>query len=202
MNNDDLIGIIRIFGITLKKESPVDEEIKAAEVTLRSSSIALSGKLVGKTLQIELGSMLRIPIDNLPMQIISALKRASVFANPKFYELQRLRFSTWKTPRYISCGELDGNDLLLPRGCLEKVVDITNEAGGDLSLIYNRIENSGIKLKFKGELTEQQILAVTEMKKHEIGVLVAPPGAGKTVMACELIAHHSQRTLILPIENN
>jgi superfamily II DNA or RNA helicase len=197
MNNEDLIRIIRKFGTTLEKETAIEEEIKAAEDNLKSSSVDLSGKLAGKRLQIELGAMLRIAIDALPMQITSALKRTSVFANPKFYELQKLRFSTWKTPRYISCGEIDGNDLLLPRGCLQKVVDIINQASGDLSFIDKRIENSSIKLKFNGELTEQQTLAVAEMKKHEIGVLVAPPGGGKTVMACELIAHHGQRTLIL-----
>ena len=197
IGNDNLITVLQEFGATLEKEPLTEEEVRAAEVFLSLSSIDLAGKLMGKTLRVVLGSMLRIPTIILPARIISALKSTSVFANPKFFELQRLRFSTWKTPRYISCGEIDGNDLLLPRGCLEKIMDIILEAGGNLSLIDERTDNSGIKIKFKGDLTEQQTLAVTEMKKHEIGVLVAPPGAGKTVMACELIAHHGQRTLIL-----
>lgn len=53
------------------------------------------------------------------------------------------------------------------------------------------------RFMFGGVLRPQQADAVAAMVEHELGVLVAPPGAGKTVMACAVIAHHSVPTLVI-----
>jgi superfamily II DNA or RNA helicase len=54
-----------------------------------------------------------------------------------------------------------------------------------------------VNFEFKGVLRAQQHAAVADLVDHELGVLVAPPGAGKTVMACAVIAHHDTPALVV-----
>jgi superfamily II DNA or RNA helicase len=141
--------------------------------------------------------MLSIDISCLPSRLITALKRTATFANPKFFELQRLRFSTWKTPRYIFCGELTEYRLKLPRGNLDEVMAILQKAGSKIVLQDARVEPESIDTHFIGRLMDVQESALAQIENHDIGVLVAPPGSGKTVIACALIGKRKVRTLIL-----
>jgi superfamily II DNA or RNA helicase len=50
---------------------------------------------------------------------------------------------------------------------------------------------------FHGALTEIQQQAVNELLKHDIGIFVAPPGSGKTVVGAHLVADRQCSTLVL-----
>nr|BFE63966.1 hypothetical protein GCM10020063_084920 [Dactylosporangium thailandense] len=49
----------------------------------------------------ELGAPLSLDATQLTPAALSTFKHAASMANPKFYELQRLRKSTWDTPRFV-----------------------------------------------------------------------------------------------------
>ena len=49
----------------------------------------------------------------------------------------------------------------------------------------------------KVELSPEQERAFEALAREDLGVFVAPPGAGKTVLACALIAHHDVPTLVI-----
>jgi superfamily II DNA or RNA helicase len=129
--------------------------------------------------------------------LLAKLKHLASLHNPLFYERQRLRLSTHQTPRLIRCYEDDLTHLHLPRGLLGQVEDAVAQAGSRLSIEDRRRQPDRLPLEFHAELTPLQQPAVKAMLAHENGVLVAPPGSGKTVMACALIAERKLPTLIL-----
>ncbi|MFC4110635.1 DEAD/DEAH box helicase family protein [Micromonospora zhanjiangensis] len=119
-------------------------------------------------------------------------------ANPKFYELQRLRKSTWDTPRFIRGYDLTLDDrLVLPRGLRHTIAAIVEHAGSRLAVTDGRNPGCEIDTAFTAELTTKQSTAVGALLAHDDGVLVAPPGSGKTVMACAVIAERGTSTLVL-----
>jgi superfamily II DNA or RNA helicase len=54
-----------------------------------------------------------------------------------------------------------------------------------------------LNVRFEGRLTAVQKKAARALRREDIGVLVAPPGVGKTVIGIYLIAARSRNTLVL-----
>lgn len=181
----------------VKQNDVSDNAMLVDEMIFSSESSPKSVNLDMKEIIISLGGMIRIPIEGLPSRLITSLKKTSSFANPEFYKRQRMRMSTYEVPRFLFSGELTNEEIILPRGVLDKVKEILRKAKAQVVISEERAKGKKLKISFKGELRGQQSDAVAEIFKSDIGVLQAPPGAGKTVMACSLIAKRKVATLIL-----
>jgi len=150
-----------------------------------------------KQIRCALGARVSLEKSGMPPWMLSQMKHLASFHNPKFYERQKLRLSTFQIPRLVKCYEEDIYHVHLPRGILEEIRQIAKEAGSELSVVDERSNLEKLSFQFRGSLTQSQESAVKNLLAHEIGVLVAPPGAGKTVMACCVAAKRNLPTLIL-----
>ena len=172
-------------------------DVKLTERTLDSISKKLELEEYNDTINIRLAEQVFIQIDELPDALIGALRRTATFANPEFCKKQRMRFSTWDTPRFICCSDNMGSEMSIPRGRLDECIKISNDIGASINIFDERAKYKRIKVKFAGELRADQKKAMKEISKFDTGVLVAPPGVGKTVMGCHIIAKRKTPTLIL-----
>jgi superfamily II DNA or RNA helicase len=145
-----------------------------------------------------LKSGLEVDMADLAPESLSTLKHASSLVNPKFYELMRLRKSTYGTPRFIQgYNETLQNTLVVPRGLRAMISDIVTASGSRLEVIDEREGGTEIEVILHTTLRDEQAEAVGAMLAHDDGVLVAPPGTGKTVMACAIIAERAVSTVVL-----
>lgn len=150
-----------------------------------------------KSVPARAGAMLTIDRVGLPPDIVSALKHLASLHNPEFYEKERLRLSTWNTPRFIRCYRENLGQLLVPRGLREKAEKLVADAGSALVVAEAHQEFDAIEVAMRSTLTAEQRVAADALAAHKLGMLVAPPGSGKTVVGCALISRHRVPTLVI-----
>ena len=143
------------------------------------------------------GAMLAIDHIGVPPALVAALKHLASLHNPEYYEKERLRFSTWNTPRFLRCYRETIGELLLPRGITDLAARMVADAGSNLEVTDACSSPKSIDVTLRAELSNRQRCALDALIPHHLGVLVAPPGSGKTVIACGVIAHRRLPTLIV-----
>ncbi len=181
-------------GEAITDETPT---IEREELILESSRDDPLSLPVLPDWKVYLSDAVIIPTTNLPDGFLARLKGLATIPNPIFFEKQRQRFPTYNIPRCIFSGAINEDRIVLPRGCLEDVTELFAQCGSRIETEDRRLRANRIQLKFTGRLTHPQTQALKALRDHDWGVLVAPPGAGKTVIACALIGSRKTTSLIL-----
>ncbi|HEX6899904.1 MAG TPA: DEAD/DEAH box helicase family protein [Thermoanaerobaculia bacterium] len=186
-----------VIGVRLAE--PADEEESTPwkrRPSGRPRQVPISGPLP-RVVRAVLAQRLFVEKADLPSPFLNEIKRLAAFQNPEFYKKQSLRLSTAMTPRVIACAEELSQHIALPRGCLGDLKELFRTNGVDLQVEDQRQEGEALQLVLKGELTAVQQEAAEALLQHDIGVFVAPPGVGKTVLGTYLVAKRARSTLVL-----
>ncbi|MBI4707711.1 MAG: DEAD/DEAH box helicase family protein, partial [Candidatus Omnitrophica bacterium] len=188
-SNKEIIGV---------RMSPVDEN-DPPWMRLPSGKRKYKPIINGLPDKIELviADRIYVKTNGIPSVLLNQIKRLAAFQNPEFYKRQNMRLSTFLTPRVISCSEILDGYLAIPRGCLNDLSYLLNEYGLEIDIKDERVAGKRIKFRFFGSLTKEQKAASKKVIKDDIGILVAPSGMGKTVIAIYAIARRKTNTLIL-----
>lgn len=156
----------------------------------------IKGKLP-KTITAVLAQKIFVEKKSIPSELLNRIKRLAAFQNPEFYKKQKMRLSTHNTPRVIACFEELPEYVTLPRGCRDALGTLLNELGITLHLDDKRQAGVVTSFEFHGTLSDVQQQAVDKLMQHDIGIFVAPPGSGKTVVGAWMTSARNCSTLIL-----
>ena len=143
-----------------------------------------------------LGAGIRVELADLTPALAASLRHAASMHNPQFYEKQRMRASTWDIPRFLFFDETLDGGLTVPRGMFTTVTELAEQAGSKLDLTDER-GSAPLRHSPAGRTDRAAAGGRPGLDRARSGVLVAPPGTGKTVMACAVIAAHQVSTLVL-----
>jgi hypothetical protein len=186
-----------VIGVRLANTTDEDDTAPWVRLPSRNPKPVIINEPLPLKVRAVIAQKLFVQKMGLPSPLIDQIKRLAAFQNPEFYKKQSMRLSTATTPRVIACAEDFEQHVGLPRGRQFEVEALLREHGVSLEIEDERVRGSPLGFQFKGNLTPVQQNAVTALLEHEIGMFVAPPGVGKTVVGTYLVAERSCSTLIL-----
>jgi len=119
------------------------------------------------------------------------------FLNSDYLVKKNLGKSVYKTEKYFKLIEEERSQILIPRGFVSTLVNFCRKENIPFNIKDNRKKLQEINIKADIDLFLHQELAIESTDKKDFGVIVAPPGSGKTIIGLEIIKRKKQPALII-----
>ena len=148
-------------------------------------------------MQITVSRQTSFSINDLPRAVLEHVMDRLTFPNPVYQEAEKRGFSTGKISPVIHGYEFTKSQVFVPRGFTRQLLLILSKAGLPCQVNDLRRQLPEVVFNFTGHLHPFQKEAVAKVNSRDFGVLTAPTGSGKTVMALALIAARRQPALII-----
>ncbi|WP_081979243.1 DEAD/DEAH box helicase [Lacinutrix jangbogonensis] len=169
------------------------EEFNETVVIENSSNIVSTiGKLV-----IKLNNSIVINRNGLTTPIIDFIKENLNFYNSDFFVKNKAGRSTWKTNRFFKLIDEAENTIAIPKGFTGKLIRFCIQNGIDYEFLDQRKKLKNIEIVSKIQLLKHQNAPLEVALKKDFGIIVAPPGSGKTIIGLKLIEEKKQPALII-----
>jgi superfamily II DNA or RNA helicase len=146
---------------------------------------------------IHVDNAIRIFEADLPGDIVKRIEADLTLPNPKWEQVELYSKSRRRNfqPETLTYYTRESGVLILPRGYI-------NHLKGLLKSVPHTIVDKTrtcdqVDFRFTARLHPYQIKAVEDITSRRFGVLEAPPGAGKTVIALKIIALRKQPSLVI-----
>lgn len=148
-------------------------------------------------LHIQLDKHITISRQNLPNLLYRYLRDSLNFLNTEYFIKKNSGRNTFDTDKYFKSLNEEGDSLIIPRGFAGNLLRYCRKQNIDYVLDDKRTKHETINYHFSASLYPYQQAAVDSTSKKDFGIIVSPPGSGKTIMGLAIIAAKQQPALIL-----
>lgn len=178
--------------VTTQQLEEVYKLISGSDNTLKQTASSNPG-----ILQITLNNHIKIPRAQLNPGLVNFLRDNLNFVNSEYIIKKKLGKNTFGTEGYFRMLEERDGYVVIPRGFVRELLLYCKEKHISYQLNDERKKLTEVNYSFKGSLYDYQKAAVDTVTKKEMGVIVAPPGSGKTIIGLSIIAQKEQPSLII-----
>ncbi len=161
------------------------------------STKLLENKALCSKLTITLNNVVSINRAGINGLLKAYLKDELNFSNSAFIIKKKSGRNTFGTERYFKFIEEKEHDVIIPKGFIGKVIRFCRENQFEYDFTDERKKLEPVTFEFNAILRKHQDAAIEASAKKDIGVIVAPPGSGKTVVGLKIIAEKQQPALIV-----
>ncbi|MEW6408343.1 MAG: DEAD/DEAH box helicase family protein [Patescibacteria group bacterium] len=154
-------------------------------------------KYTGNAIPIIINSHIVIPKKYIIKQLSSFLTEKLNFFNNEYAIKQKIGLSVYGVEKYFKTIIKDDENVLMPRGFLDELVQNFNKYSVPYKIYDERYKRKEIKYRPTFTLFDYQKKAVDAFDKKFQGIMVAPSGSGKTIMALALISKKKQPAIII-----
>jgi superfamily II DNA or RNA helicase len=174
---------------------------RASAATIEQLFASLHGnsttELSDGKLNVILANDIRLNRSAIPPLLLSFIKEELNFLNSEFIIQQKTGKNTFGLERYFRFIEEENSAVHLPKGFMGKLIRFCRDHQLDHQFTDERIIHKPVAFSFQAVLRPHQEECILAISKKDMGVVVAPPGSGKTVLALKAVAEKQQPTLIV-----
>ena len=160
------------------------------------SKTTISKSVNGK-LNIKLSNAIYVSREGLTTPLINFIKEEFNFISSEFIIKKKLGKNTWGTDRYFKLIEETPDEIIIPRGASGKLLRFCKGNKIEYDFVDARIKKEIVLFNSSIQLKEQQLTVKEAATKKDFGVIVAPPGSGKTIIGLSIISEKQQPALII-----
>ena len=147
--------------------------------------------------EIQINNQVYLKRAQLNKKLIAFLRDNLNFMNSAYLIKKNLGKSTYNTEKYFRLIAENQEEIMIPRGFVGNLVNFCKQEGISFKIRDDRKKLAPVDFDSIIELLPHQEIAIEKTEEKDFGVIVSPPGTGKTIIGLEVIAEKRQPALII-----